>query len=501
MIVKMKCPQCGAPMEIDDQQEQAFCSYCGTKVANLKEKVEITQNVNVSGTVRHVMDRSTEPNLYISYATAVPTVVMVVRIVDTGTKNTYLNGQTQSYHLTQGEHTIVLKIGKKNYNRTIVIPADNSPVRINAAYTGKRAEITIDQPPILVTDPASGQQVQKTIQSNNKHQSALAIISFILSFIPFLSFAALLLAILDLILRRKDKNHKHGLAIAALIIGTFVSIGAILSMSNVKEAAASPANSTSYTATTNSGVLSTEPEKDQSSALAEKEDSMQESASAQTNTEAPVQESASTQTKTGTSYEIVYTKGIVYTNSIGTTWIQAVVQIQNTGSDTLYIGNASVDIENADGKLLKTLSLVSVYPDVLKPNETALLVEDTTLDEDPGVKELTVIPHLEIKRAKIDCIRYPVSDESFSTDTFGDVQMIGRVENNTTETKSLVYVVVNLYDADHHGIGQLFTILTNDLNPGEKIGFTLSTLSSPESLTIESIASYEVFAFPLQFQF
>ena len=88
MLVKMKCPQCGAPMEIDDQQEQAFCSYCGTKVANLKEKVEITQNVNVSGTVRHVMDRSTEPNLYISYATADPTVVMVVRIVDTGTKNT-----------------------------------------------------------------------------------------------------------------------------------------------------------------------------------------------------------------------------------------------------------------------------------------------------------------------------------------------------------------------------------------------------------------------------
>ena len=127
MLVKLQCPQCRAQMEIDDQQEHIFCSFCGTKIANLREKVEITQNVNVSGTVRHVMDRSNEPNLYISYATANSSVVMVVRIVDTGTKNTYFNGQTQTYHLSPGRHDIVLKIGRKNYDRTVFIPADNAP--------------------------------------------------------------------------------------------------------------------------------------------------------------------------------------------------------------------------------------------------------------------------------------------------------------------------------------------------------------------------------------
>lgn len=222
MLVKMKCPHCGANMEVNDALDTIMCTYCGSKIANLKERIEVTQNVNVSGVVKHIMDRSNDPNLIISYATTNPSVVMVVRIVKTGQKNTYLNGQTQTYHLQAGVHQIVLKIGKKNYDRTIVIPADNSPVRINATFNGRRAEITIDQPNVTVTDPVTGRQSQQMITQNNKKQSVLAIISFILSFLLHAAFLAVPLAILDLVLSKKDKDHRHGLAIAALIIGTIM---------------------------------------------------------------------------------------------------------------------------------------------------------------------------------------------------------------------------------------------------------------------------------------
>lgn len=236
MLVKLQCPHCGASMEVSDSQDRVFCSYCGTEIANLKEKIEITQNINMSGTVRHVMDRSNEPNLFISYATAVPSVAMVVNVVDSGIKNTYLNGMSQTYHLSQGQHTVVLKIGKKNYNRTIIIPADNSPVRINAAFTGRNAEITIDQPHLTQQDIAASRQVKPVAKTEKKRQSALAIISFVLSFLLYAAFVAVPLAVLDLILSKKDKEHSHGLAIAALIIGTIMSFSMIMSLVGINKA-------------------------------------------------------------------------------------------------------------------------------------------------------------------------------------------------------------------------------------------------------------------------
>ena len=120
------------------------------------------------------------------------------------------------------------------YNRTIIIPEDNTPVRINAAYTGRRAEITIDQPIVTATDPVTGQQTQQIVKTNSKKQSALAVISFILSFLAFAAFLAVPLAILDLFLSKKDKDHKHGLSIAALIIGTIVALICIVSCAGGK---------------------------------------------------------------------------------------------------------------------------------------------------------------------------------------------------------------------------------------------------------------------------
>ena len=87
----------------------------------------------------------------------------------------------------------------------------------------------------------------------------------------------------------------------------------------------------------------------------------------------------------GTAYEVTYTNAIVYKNSIGSVWVHAIVQLENTGTDPLYLSSSTIDLEDADEHLVKTLDLVSAYPEVLLPGETALLVEDTTLDEDPGV--------------------------------------------------------------------------------------------------------------------
>ncbi len=135
MLIDKRCPNCGKRIQFEDTMDSMYCPFCRSLVTNEPEDTYDYQDNFISN----------EPNLYISFNSTDPAVGMVTRIVSTGVKNTYINGQTLSFHLPQGAQTIVLKIGKRNYNRDIFIPSDNSAVRIYASYNG-RAHISIDQP-------------------------------------------------------------------------------------------------------------------------------------------------------------------------------------------------------------------------------------------------------------------------------------------------------------------------------------------------------------------
>lgn len=273
MIVNMKCPSCGATMQFDDSKSVMDCPYCGGKVANVAEQLNITQNVNVSGTVVHVQDRSNDPNLFISYNTNNPAVGMVSRIVDTGVKGTYVNGQTLSYHLNQGPHTIVLKIGKKNYNRDIVIPPDNQPVRIYASFNG-RAQISIDQPNVPVAQTGAvnaGQAVQTqggvtyaqpAPKDPGKPKGPLSIVAFILSLTVYLSWAGAGLGAVEIFVLDKKKEKNHIFSYIAMAIGTFLTLGLILGSCGSKgdktEVTVAPTTEITTTVTTEETTKETE---------------------------------------------------------------------------------------------------------------------------------------------------------------------------------------------------------------------------------------------------
>ena len=238
MLVNMKCSSCGATIQFDDTKESMDCPYCGSKVANLAEQVNITQNVNVSGTVVHVQDRSNEPNLYISYNTNNQGVGLVFRIVSNGVKGALVNGQTVSYHLNQGPHTIVLKIGKKNYNRNIVIPADNQPVRIYCAFNG-RGQITVDQPNVSAPQNAAAGSVSAPQMQAPKPaglpKSPLSILAFILSLTMYLSWAGAGLGAVDIFVLDKKKEKNHTFSYVAMGIGAFLTICLIISLAKPKD--------------------------------------------------------------------------------------------------------------------------------------------------------------------------------------------------------------------------------------------------------------------------
>lgn len=199
------------------------------------------------------------------------------------------------------------------------------------------------------------------------------------------------------------------------------------------------------------------------------------------------------------AYEITYSSIKTYTDSIGSQWVQAIAEIENTGNCDLYLSGGSYDLEDAAGSLISSNSIVSIFPEVISPGEKAYMYEEDILDEAVN-GELVVKPRLNAEEAKVENVRFPVSDLKISEDSYGGLKALGRVENTGENEEAMVYVVVILKDADGKPIGQIFTIL-DTLAAGDKVGFEQSSISLPDDVTMDTVASYEAFAYPMQFQF
>ena len=217
-------------------------------------------------------------------------------------------------------------------------------------------------------------------------------------------------------------------------------------------------------------------------------------------TEATAAPTETTEAAPETAYEVTDTRVVNWVSSTGTVRVQTIVEITNTGSANLFLSGGSFDLEDAEGNLVDNCSMASTFPDVIAPGEKGYMYEETTLDA-PVDGELTAIPRLDIKEATVDLIRYDVTDTKLSEDKYGYLKILGRVQNNTDEVGKSTYVVAFLYDENGACIGQMFTILTDDLAAGDQSGFEMSGLSLPDNVTVDAVADIVYYAYPMQMQF
>ncbi len=59
-FVALKCPACGADIQLNDEKEYGFCSYCGTKIVQDKTVIEHTGKIAVDGIAseKSLLDRA-----------------------------------------------------------------------------------------------------------------------------------------------------------------------------------------------------------------------------------------------------------------------------------------------------------------------------------------------------------------------------------------------------------------------------------------------------------
>jgi len=198
---------------------------------------------------------------------------------------------------------------------------------------------------------------------------------------------------------------------------------------------------------------------------------------------------------------ITYSKAVTWVNSIGTTWVQVIVEIENTGEAPIYLSSGSYDLKDASGSIIASKSYVSEYPRVVSIGEKAYLYDETTLDL-PVTGTLTVVPRFNEKKATIQNIRYPVSGVTLVDTAYSGVKAIGSITNTSGETEDgTIYVVVVLFDAQDHPIGILDDLISDDFPAGAEMGFEATSLSMPDEITKSSVARYETYAYPYQYQF
>jgi len=208
-----------------------------------------------------------------------------------------------------------------------------------------------------------------------------------------------------------------------------------------------------------------------------------------------------TQSVPDVAYEITYNNARLFTSSIGTVWVQLIAEIENTGSKALYLSSGSYELEDADGSLIKTGSLMSVYPQVIEPGEKAYYYEETTVDNVSADTEVVLLMRPKAAKATVSNIRYNVTDVKITDTKYYGVEASGRVENTSGETDSMIEVAVVLFDADDKPIAVVNKLITEDLAPGDKIGFEASGWRQPDDVKADNVARYEAFAYPYQYQF
>ena len=190
----------------------------------------------------------------------------------------------------------------------------------------------------------------------------------------------------------------------------------------------------------------------------------------------------------------------IWKNSIGSYWQQAIVEIENTGETNIYFNDASYDVEDDAGNMIETEKYVTIYPQIIAPGEKAYLYHETTSDhEHEGY--YTILPYIEYAQASVDLVRYPISDVTFNPGDYETINIKGRVENNTDAEITYTYVVALLFDETDNMIGHTFTILTEKIAPGTKMGFEMQDFSMPDDIEFDDIVRCEIYAYPNQYQF
>lgn len=219
-----------------------------------------------------------------------------------------------------------------------------------------------------------------------------------------------------------------------------------------------------------------------------------------TPTPAPAQPAAPAETVQGVSYRITYQNCRLSDGISGMASYDAIVEIENNGTENLYLKDATFDFEDKTGHLLETESFVSSDPEIIAPGEKGYFFSSGMLEKVGLNTDYVFKPVLKVEKAKNSIIRYNILDTAKENTAYDGVTITGRVQNNTAKDDGMIWVAVVLFRADGTPIAAGGTNVL-DVKAGDTASFSRKFTSYDLGVSPAEVASYKVFAGKVQYQF
>ncbi|MBQ8121339.1 MAG: hypothetical protein IJ172_11275 [Ruminococcus sp.] len=221
------------------------------------------------------------------------------------------------------------------------------------------------------------------------------------------------------------------------------------------------------------------------------------SAVAQTTTTTTTAEAAKAE------YKITDQSFHYYQNSIGNYEYYGIIEITNTGSSNLYLGDCKFNLEDNNGHLLQVDDFVSTCPDIIAPGEKGYYYNglgSTSISEGVSLANgVKLVPEFEVKVARDAIVDYPVSDTSMTKDEYGGMKIVGRVENTTSEDSSLLYIEALYLDANGKVLA-ISGVNVTELKANSKTGFEIDSMFMDDTVKPEQIKSFKIIARKMSIQ-
>lgn len=185
-----------------------------------------------------------------------------------------------------------------------------------------------------------------------------------------------------------------------------------------------------------------------------------------------------------------------FRDEYGTIYAQALITVKNESTVSVQLSQGVMEFMDENGVSVFCAESVMAFPDVLAPGETACYFEQVA-PEMADTQALSVQLSGVEATPCADPVRFETDAGSLRTSPYGGLILTGTVTNRTATPQELCCVAAVLYGQDGSPLAVIYTVLMETLEGSSTLDFTIEHYLLPETLTVDAVADYTLFAYPM----